>query len=80
MSFSCSPDPVTVLLKRQSWLIRQLEEILLVYYQLRQTSSSFSASTAISTFFTKDWLYVFILELIAIQKCIVTITLMGVRF
>ena len=35
--FSCSPDPVTDLLK-QLWSPRQLEQVLLVYYQLRQTS------------------------------------------
>ena len=32
--FSCSPDPVTDL----SWSPRQLEQVLLVYYQLLQTS------------------------------------------
>ena len=37
-SFTCSPDPVTDLLKHLSWSPRQLEQVLLVYHQLRQTS------------------------------------------
>ena len=47
--FSCSPDPVTDLSKHLSWSPRQLEQDLLVYYQLRKTSPFFSDATAIAT-------------------------------
>ena len=35
--FSCSPDPVTDLCQN-IWSPRQVEQVLLVYYQLRKTS------------------------------------------
>ena len=35
---SCSPDPNRSLLKHLSWSQSQLEQVLMVYYQLRQTS------------------------------------------
>ena len=50
--------------------------IPLVYYQLRKLLR-FRCNR---NFLKKDWSYIFILGLIAVQKCIATITLSGVWF
>ena len=54
---------------------RQLEQVLLVYYQLWRTSLFQCCSCNLNTL-AKNWLKIFFWGLIAVQNCIIIINLM----
>ena len=77
--FSCSPDPVTGLLKHLLWSPRLLEQVLLVYYQLRQTSP-FSVMLLQSQLPHGGSVADLLPGLAAVQYCVVSTTLIVVQF